>query len=110
MMMFTIGIIADTHGLLRAEAERRLTGVNYIVHAGDIGRPQIVEELRRIASVTAVRGNADYGEWASEYAESELVRLAGKSVFVLHDLKTLDIDPGAGLDVIISGHSHIPKI
>ena len=109
-MTFRIGIISDTHGLLRPEAERGLTGVNHIIHAGDIGRPEIVEALRRIAPVTAIRGNVDSGEWAREYPDTKLVRLAGKSIYVLHDLKTLQADPGAGVDVIISGHSHVPKI
>ena len=109
-MIFRIGIISDTHGLLRPEAERRLAGVDHIVHAGDIGRPEIVDALRRIAPVTAIRGNVDSGEWAREYADTELVRLSGKSIYVLHDLKTLHIDTGAAIDVIVSGHSHRPKI
>jgi uncharacterized protein len=109
-MTFRIGIISDTHGLLRPEAERALKGVNHIIHAGDIGRPEIIEALRRIAPVTAIRGNVDSGEWAREYPDTQLVRLAGKSIYVLHDLKTLNADPGAGVDVIISGHSHVPKI
>jgi putative phosphoesterase len=108
-MMFKIGIISDTHGLLRPEAERRLTGVDHIVHAGDIGRPEIIDTLRRIAPVTAIRGNVDRGEWAREYPDTKPVRLARKQIYVLHDLKTLQVDP-AGIDVIISGHSHVPKI
>jgi uncharacterized protein len=109
-MTFKIGIISDTHGLLRPEAERRLTGVDHIIHAGDIGAPEIVEALCRIAPVSAIRGNVDTGEWARQYPDTKLVRLAGKSIYVLHDLKTLQADPGAGVDVIISGHSHVPKI
>src|SRR6478672_7321918 len=109
-MTFRIGVISDTHGLLRPEAERRLTGVDHTVHAGDIGRPEIVDALRRIAPVTAIRGNVDSGEWAREYPETKLMRLAGNSIYVLHDLKTLHIDPAADIDVIVSGHSHIPKI
>src|SRR2546430_17160588 len=109
-MTFRIGIISDTHGLLRPEAERGLAGVDHIIHAGDIGRPEIVDALRRIAPVTAIRGNVDSGEWAREYPDTKLVRLAGKSIYVLHDLKTLKADPGACIDVIISGHSHVPKI
>lgn len=108
--MFRIGIISDTHGLLRPEAERGLTGVDHIIHAGDIGRPEIVDALRRIAPVTAIRGNVDSGEWARDYPDTNRVRLAGKSMYVLHDLKTLKADPGAGIDVIVSGHSHVPKI
>ena len=109
-MTFRIGIISDTHGLLRHEAERGLTGVDHIIHAGDIGRPEIVDALRRIAPVTAVRGNVDSGKWARDYPDTKLVRLAGKSIYVLHDLKTLKTDLGAGFDVIVSGHSHVPKI
>ncbi|MEH2484509.1 metallophosphoesterase family protein [Bradyrhizobium sp. AZCC 2230] len=109
-MTYRIGIISDTHGLLRPEAERGLAGVDHIIHAGDIGRPQIVDALRRIAPVTAIRGNVDSGEWAREYPDTKLVRLAGKSIYVLHDLKTLQADLGAGIDVIVSGHSHVPKI
>jgi putative phosphoesterase len=109
-MAFRIGIISDTHGLLRPEAERCLTGVDHIIHAGDIGAPEIVEALCRIAPVSAIRGNVDSGEWARDYPDTKLVRLAGKSIYVLHDLKTLQADPGASVDVIISGHSHVPKI
>ncbi|AMA56229.1 metallophosphoesterase family protein [Bradyrhizobium sp. CCGE-LA001] len=109
-MTFRIGIISDTHGLLRPEAERGLAGVNHIIHAGDIGRPEIVDALRRIAPVTAIRGNVDKGEWAHQYPDTKLVQLAGKSIYVLHDLKTLQADLGAGIDVIVSGHSHVPKI
>jgi uncharacterized protein len=109
-MMFRIGIISDTHGLLRPEAEQLLAGVDHIIHAGDIGRPEIVDALRRIAPVTAIRGNVDSGEWAREYPDTTLLRLAGKSIYVLHDLKTLRADPDARIDVIVSGHSHVPKI
>jgi putative phosphoesterase len=109
-MQFRLGIISDTHGLLRPEAEQRLAGVDHIVHAGDIGRPEIVDTLRRIAPVTAIRGNVDSGEWAREYPDTTLLRLAGMSIYVLHDLKTLQADPGADIDVIVSGHSHVPKI
>jgi uncharacterized protein len=108
---FRIGIISDTHGLLRPDAERRLAGVDHIVHGGDIGRPEIIDALRRIAPVTAVRGNVDTGGWAREFDYIRRVRLADRSIFVVHDLKTLQIDPAAhGIDVIVSGHSHVPKI
>ncbi|WFU58283.1 metallophosphoesterase family protein [Bradyrhizobium pachyrhizi] len=109
-MMFRIGIISDTHGLFRPEAERGLAGVDHIIHAGDIGRPEIVDALRRIAPVTAIRGNVDSGEWAHQYPDTKRVRLAGKSIYVLHDLKTLQAGLGPGIDVIVSGHSHVPKI
>lgn len=102
-----IGIISDTHGLLRPEAEKRLAGVDHIIHGGDIGRLEVLVALRRIAPVTAIKGNVDIGEWARDYADTELVQLAQRSIYVLHDLNKLDIDPVArGIDVIVSGHSH----
>ena len=110
-MTFTIGIISDTHGLLRPEALRLLAKVDHIIHGGDIGDPEIITALRKIAPVTAIRGNVDTGEWATEFAETEFVRLAGRLFYVLHDLNSLQIDPVAqGIDVIVSGHSHMPKI
>lgn len=110
-MTFTIGIISDTHGLLRPEALRLLAHVDHIIHGGDIGDPEIITALRRIAPVTAIRGNVDTGEWATEFAETEFVRLAGRLFYVLHDLNALQVDPVAeGIDVIVSGHSHVPKI
>jgi uncharacterized protein len=110
-MTFTIGIISDTHGLLRPEALRLLAQVDHIIHGVDIGDPEIITALRKIAPVTAIRGNVDTGEWATEFAETEFVRLAGRLFYVLHDLNSLKIDPVAqGIDVIVSGHSHVPKI
>jgi putative phosphoesterase len=110
-MVFRIGIISDTHGLLRPEAEAGLVGVDHIIHGGDIGRPDIINSLSRIAPVTAIRGNVDTGAWADEYSDTKTFRLAGLSIFVLHDLKTLQLDPGElGINVVVSGHSHIPKI
>jgi uncharacterized protein len=106
-----MGIISDTHGLLRPEAVRRLTGVDHIIHGGDIGHPDVIAKLRGIGPVTAIRGNVDKGDWAADYADTELVRFAALSIFVLHDLKALRIDPVAsGIDVIVSGHTHMPKI
>jgi putative phosphoesterase len=106
-----IGIISDTHGLLRPEAERRLAGVAHIIHAGDIGRADVMAALRRIAPVTAIRGNIDQGDWASDYAETEIVNLEKHSFYILHDLQELQIDPVAGgIDVVISGHSHRARI
>ena len=111
MPFFRIGIISDTHGLLRPEAKRLLAGIDHIVHAGDIGNPGIVAALRSIAPVTAIRGNVDKGDWITEFADTELVKLAGLAMYVLHDLNALRIDPAAeGIDVVVSGHSHIPKI
>jgi len=110
-MSYKIGIISDTHGLLRPEAERLLAGVDHIIHGGDIGHPDIISALGRISLVTAIKGNVDTADWAREYADTECARLAGRSIFVVHDLKTLRIDPVAlGIDVVVSGHSHVPKI
>ncbi len=106
-----IGIISDTHGLLRPEAEQRLTGVAHIIHAGDIGKQDIVARLGRIASVTAIRGNVDTQPWAEAYPETATVTLAGSKIHILHDLQALQLDPVAeGIDVVISGHSHQAKI
>jgi putative phosphoesterase len=106
-----IGIISDTHGLLRPEATERLAGVHYIIHAGDIGRPGVILELRKIAPIMAIRGNIDRGEWAAAYPDTALVKLGGRLIYVLHNLKELDLDPAAaGIDVVVSGHSHRPKI
>jgi uncharacterized protein len=110
-MTFTVGIISDTHGLLRPEALRVLAPADHIIHGGDIGDPEIIPALRRIAPVTAIKGNVDTGAWSTRFAETEFVTLGGRRFYVLHDLKTLSIDPVAnGIDVIISGHSHVPKI
>ena len=106
-----IGLISDTHGLLRPQAMKQLAGTDHIIHAGDIGCPEVVEGLRRIAPITAIRGNIDAGEWAKHYPDTELIVLGGRALYVLHNLKELKLDPAAsGFDVIISGHSHRPKI
>ena len=106
-----IGIISDTHGLLRPEAVEALIGVDHIIHAGDIGRPEVIEGLRALAPTTAVRGNVDRGEWADAHPQTEVVTLGGRSFYVLHNLDELDLDPvAAGIDVVVSGHSHRPKI
>lgn len=103
---FLIGVISDTHGLLRPEAVARLAGAEHIVHAGDIGASGIIEALRRIAPVTAIRGNVDQDPWAAVHPETATVRLAGVIIHVLHDVKALD--PEVEADVVISGHSHRP--
>ena len=106
-----IGIISDTHGLLRPEAIKQLAGVDHIIHAGDIGTPEVIEGLRRIAPTTAIRGNIDAGGWATDYPDAELVVLGGRALYVLHNLEEIKLDPAAsGFDVIISGHSHRPRI
>jgi putative phosphoesterase len=106
-----IGIISDTHGLLRPEAVQGLAGVDHIIHAGDIGSPDVLAGLRLIAPTTAIRGNIDSGDWAARYPATARVTLGGRSIYVLHNLKELAFDPAAaGIDVVVSGHSHQPKI
>jgi uncharacterized protein len=105
-----VGVIADTHGLLRPEALEALRGADHIIHAGDVGAPEILEKLSEIAPLTAIRGNIDGEAWARRLAENEVVELGGVSMYVLHDLAKLDLKPeAAGFSVVISGHSHIPK-
>jgi putative phosphoesterase len=109
--MTRVGLISDTHGLLRTSAVEFLRGCDHIIHGGDIGRPEILEELARIAPLTAVRGNNDKGEWARRIGVSELIRLDGVCIYVIHDAAAMDIDPsGAGVRVVVSGHSHQPMI
>jgi uncharacterized protein len=106
-----IGVISDTHGLLRPEAEQRLAGVAHIVHAGDIGRPHVITGLRQIAPVIAIRGNVDTAHWAARYPDTKMVRLGGRSIYVLHDINELQLDlVSCGVDVVVSGHSHRPLI
>jgi uncharacterized protein len=105
-----VGVISDTHGLLRPEALQALCGSEHIIHAGDIGAPEIIAELRKIAPVTAIRGNVDVQSWAREYAETEVVELRGSNIYVIHDVNAMDLNPrAAGFHVVISGHSHKPK-
>ncbi len=105
-----VGVISDTHGLLRTEAVELLRGSEHIIHAGDIGAPEIIPELEKIAPVTAIRGNVDTQEWARRFAETEVVVLAGLYLYVIHDANALDLDPkAAGFAAVISGHSHKPK-
>lgn len=106
-----IGVISDTHGLLRPEAVEALRGSDIIIHAGDIGPLSIIATLRELAPVTAVRGNIDTGTPAALYPLTDVVTCEGQSIYVLHDLATLDLDPvAAGFRVVISGHSHRPEI
>jgi putative phosphoesterase len=105
-----VGVIADTHGLLRAEALEELRGSDYIIHAGDIGAPEILDRLSALAPVTAVRGNVDKADWARKLPETEVLEVDGISMYILHDLGRLDLKPeAAGFSLVVSGHSHIPK-
>ncbi|HEX3095017.1 MAG TPA: metallophosphoesterase family protein [Candidatus Angelobacter sp.] len=105
-----IGVISDTHGLLRPEAVELLRGSQHIIHAGDIGSPEIIPALEKIAPVTAIRGNVDTQSWARRFAETEVVELEGLHIYVIHDANALDLNPkAAGFAAVISGHSHQPK-
>lgn len=109
--MLRIGLISDTHGLLRPEALAFLEGSDFIVHGGDIGNAAILEMLARIAPLTVVRGNNDREAWADRIAETELVKFGGVLVYAIHDLAQIGIDPRAdGVRVVVSGHSHKPKV
>jgi putative phosphoesterase len=104
-----IGVISDTHGLLRPEAIEALCGAEHIIHAGDIGAAEILGKLATVAPVTAIRGNVDTAAWASRLPETEVLETDGISIYVLHDLAQLDLKPeAAGFEVVISGHSHVP--
>lgn len=106
-----VGIISDTHGLLRPEALAALRGSNYIVHAGDIGDESILRSLEAIAAVTVVRGNTDYDGWARRVPATAVLDVDGVRIYAVHDIARLDIDPpAAGVDVVVFGHSHRPGI
>jgi uncharacterized protein len=105
-----VGVISDTHGLLRPEALRALDGSDLIIHGGDVGRPEILDALRALAPVVAVRGNIDHGAWAEALPLVASAATDSAAIYVLHDLKQLDLDPAAsGFRVVVSGHSHKPS-
>ena len=111
MKSYLIGIISDTHGLLRPEAENHLVGSDLIFHAGDIGNVEIIRKLKTIAPVEAIRGNIDKEKWADEFPETLEVEIGNKKIFMIHNKKDLDFYPeDEKFDVIISGHSHKPLI
>ena len=106
-----IGVISDTHGLLRPETLKALQGAEHILHAGDVGDPAILDALRAMAPVTAIRGNIDEGGPCSQLPSTELVELGGRSIYMLHDVKKLDLNPeAAGIAAIVFGHSHKPLV
>lgn len=106
-----IGVISDTHGLLRPEAREALRGSNLILHAGDVGSPEILRDLQRLAPVVAVRGNVDVEAWAKRLHDVEVAEFAGKNFYVLHRIADLDLKPeAAGMAAVIYGHSHKPSI
>ena len=105
-----IGLISDTHGLLRDRALEALRGSELIIHAGDVGQPEILTKLRQLAPVIAVKGNIDKGSWASEWPATAMVEAGPATIYVLHDIQELDLDPAAaGIQIIVSGHSHKPS-
>ena len=106
-----VGVISDTHGLLRPEATATLRGCSQIIHAGDVGRAEVLDALRRIAPTVAVRGNVDSGEWAAALPLTETLTIGEVRLHVVHDVHDLDLAPAAaGIRVVISGHSHQGRI
>ena len=104
-----IGLISDTHGLLRPEALEALHGSELILHAGDVGKPEILDKLRKIAPVIAVRGNVDTASWSSALQETEIVEAGPAKIYMLHNLNDLDLNPtAAGFQIVLSGHTHQP--
>ena len=109
--MKRIGVISDTHGLMRPEVPTAFDGVELILHAGDIGEAEVIRQLKSIAPVVAVRGNNDTGSWARAIPETKVTRIGRVSIYMLHNLKEIDLDPSAkGFQVVISGHSHRPSM
>jgi len=105
---YSVGLISDTHGLLRPQAAAALAGSDFIIHAGDIGAPEVLDQLARIAPVTAVRGNNDQVSWAAHLRDTEVLRVAAVDIYVIHDVAELEIDPAAGFQAVVAGHSHKP--
>jgi putative phosphoesterase len=107
----TIGIISDTHGLMRREALEALRDSDVVVHAGDVGSPDVLQALRRLAPVFAVRGNVDRDPWATALPATQIVEVDGREIYVLHDLEALNLDPAAaGFHAVVFGHSHQPSM
>lgn len=106
----TIGVISDTHNFLRPEVLDEFAHCDLIIHAGDIGKEEVIETLEKIAPTVAVKGNCDWGEIGEKYPQTQAVEIGGKSIYVIHDIGRLDISLESGFDVIIYGHSHRPSI
>jgi len=106
-----VGLISDTHGLVRPQALDALRGVDLVIHAGDIGKPEVVEALMRIAPITVIKGNNDRGAWAKKLPDTTILSVGGVRLFLIHDVHDLDFDPfERGIAAVISGHSHKPSI
>jgi putative phosphoesterase len=109
-MAAVIGLISDTHGLMRQEALAALAGSNLIIHAGDVGKPEVLEQLRAVAPVIAVRGNIDKGAWASRLPVTAVAEVRSTVIYIVHDIDQLDLDPAAAkFGMVVSGHSHKPS-
>lgn len=107
----TIGVVSDTHGLLRPEVIAYLNDSNLIIHAGDVGSEKVLNDLKKIAPVYAVRGNCDQEEWASKLPITEMIEVNNRLIYLIHDIQQINIDPKAtGLSIVIYGHSHRPLI
>jgi putative phosphoesterase len=108
---FTIGVISDTHGLLRPEVISVFKDSDLIIHAGDIGNPQVLDGLKAISKVIAIRGNNDKGKWANKLPDTDVVAVRGISIYIIHNIKEFKLDPKvAGMNIVISGHSHHPTV
>jgi putative phosphoesterase len=105
-----VGLISDTHGLLRPEALRALDGVELVIHAGDVGSPEVLEQLKLLGAVHAVRGNVDRDRWARSLPETLTLEVAGARIHVLHDLESLSDPADRSYSVVVSGHSHVPRV
>ena len=109
--MIKVGVISDTHKLVRPEALDALRGSDLIIHAGDIGSLEVIEMLTNLAPVRAIRGNVDRAGWAEQFPEQDVVEVEGKRIYVVHDVKAIRLDPhAAGFDAVVSGHSHKPLV
>jgi uncharacterized protein len=109
--LHVIGLISDTHGLIRSEAVEALQGVELIIHAGDIGKPEVIAALKAIAPVLPIKGNNDIGAWAHRFPKTKLLKSGNTRLFIIHNVQELDCDPVArGYQVVVSGHSHKPSV
>ena len=109
--LHVVGLISDTHGLIRPEALKALNDVELIIHAGDIGKPEVIAALKAIAPVLAIKGNNDIGNWARPLPDTKLVKSGDTQLYVIHNIKDLDCDPVArGYQAVVSGHSHKPSV
>jgi uncharacterized protein len=108
--IFRIGVISDTHGLFREEIKEAFKGVNLIIHAGDIGKPEIINSLEQIAPVIAVRGNVDIGKWCMQFPVNEIINIGGRLIYLIHNLNEFDYHGDEKLVAVIFGHSHKPLI